>query len=59
MSNSPTIVYFGQSTVEQAITNWFHKNGINEVTRDGLIDMVSTNEDDFFQMVCDYIEKNG
>lgn len=59
ISSSPTINYFGMATVEQAIASYFAKNGLSEDVRDRLTTMVSESEDDFFQMVCDFIEKKS
>ena len=59
MSNSATIEYFGMATTEQAIAAYFAKNGLTESARDHLVTIVSESEDDFFQMVCDFIEKNS
>ena len=59
MSNSATIEYFGKETVEQAVANYFAQHGLSEDTRDDLMSMAVNSEDDFFQMVCDFIEKNG
>ena len=57
MKGSPTIAYFGIQTVEKAIANYFEKHGKTEDVRDDLMLMAVQHEDDFFQMVCDFIEK--
>ena len=59
MSNSPTIEYFGKDTVEMAITDYFETHGITERTRDNLMMLAINSEDDFFQMVCNFIENKG
>lgn len=57
MSDSATIAYFGRPLVEQAVANYFATHGTNEKIRDELAYMAIHDEDDFFQMVCDFIEK--
>jgi hypothetical protein len=57
MSNSATIKYFGKATVEKAVANYFATYGTNEDVREDLMFMAVNFEDDFFQMVCDFIEK--
>ena len=57
MKKSPTVTYFGKDTVERAIADYFAKHGMNEDVRDDLMLMATQHEDDFFQMVCDFIEK--
>lgn len=57
MTNSATIEYFGRATVESAVADFFAKNGLTEDVRDRLMIMAVNSEDDFFQMVCDFIEK--
>jgi hypothetical protein len=59
MSNSATIEYFGMPTVEQAIANYFAKHGVTEDVRDYLMVLEVEKPDDFFQLVCDFIEKKG
>ena len=59
MTQSATIGYFGRAKVEEAVANYFAQHGLNEDVRDNLMEMVINSEDDFFQMVCDFIEKNG
>lgn len=54
---SATIEYFGIQTVEQAIAAYFAKQGLTEEVRDDLMLMAVQREDDFFQLVCDFIEK--
>ena len=58
MSDSVTIEYFGRATVEMALANHFAKHGANEKVRDDLAYMAIHDEDNFFQMVCDFVEKN-
>lgn len=57
MTKSPAIGYFGIQTVEQAIANYFAKHGVTEDVRDYLMVLEAEKPDDFFQMVCDFIEK--
>jgi hypothetical protein len=57
MTDSATIEYFGRATVEAAVADFFAKNGLTEDVRDLLMVMAVNSEDDFFQMVCDFIEK--
>ena len=57
MTKSNTIAYFGMDTVERAIAAYFMKHGVTEEVRDRLMIMAVNSEDDFFQMVCDFIEK--
>lgn len=57
MTNSATIEYFGRPTVEAAVADFFAKNGLTEDVRDDLMAMAVNDEDNFFQMVCDFIEK--
>jgi hypothetical protein len=57
MTKSPVIGYFGIDTVERAIASYFSKHGITEDVRDYLMVLEAEKPDDFFQMVCDFIEK--
>lgn len=57
MSN-PTAEYFGVHTVEKAVANFFAKHGVTEDVRDYLMVLEYEKPDDFFQMVCDFVEKN-
>jgi len=51
-----TVEYFGVNVVERAIANYFCTHGVTEEVRDRLMEMTS-DQDQFFQMVCDFIEK--
>lgn len=57
MSNSPTVEYFGKATVEQAVAHYFATYGTSEDVREDLMFMAVNAPDDFFQIVCDFIEK--
>lgn len=59
MSQSNTIAYFGMETVEQAVANYFAMHGVNEEVRDRLMEMEANNEDEFFNMVESFVEKNA
>lgn len=59
MTKSNTIAYFGMDTVERAIAAYFMKHGVNEEVRERLMSMESADEEEFFDMVCDFVEKNG
>lgn len=59
MSNSATIEYFGRPTVEAAVADFFVKNGLTEDEMRELMAMVVNDEDNFFQMVCNFIENKG
>ncbi len=59
MNKSNTISYFGMETVERAIANYFAKHGCTEEVRDKLMTMESNDEEDFFQMVEDFVENNA
>jgi len=59
MSDSATVEYFGKATVEMAVANYFATHGMNEDVREDLMFMAVNSEDDFFQMVCDFVEKNS
>ena len=54
-----TVVYFGKSTVERAIADYLAKHGVSQKTQNKLVVMATADEDNFFQMVCDFVEKNG
>ena len=54
-----TIAYFGANTVEQAIADYFARHGLTEEVRDDLMLMAVRKEDDFFQMVDDFIMKRN
>jgi hypothetical protein len=54
---SHTVQYFGMDTVECAIAHYFMKHGITEKVRDDLMRMEVEDGDAFFEMVCNYIEK--
>lgn len=54
-----TIAYFGEAIVEQAVTDYFARNGLTESVRDDLMVMAVDREDDFFQMIDDYIMKRN
>lgn len=51
-----TIEYFGNAIVERAIAYYFMKHGVTEEVRDRLMDMEENDEDEFFQMVSDFVE---
>jgi hypothetical protein len=55
--SSLVIGYFGRDTVERAIASYFAKHGITEDVRDYLMVLEDEKPDDFFQLVCDFIEK--
>jgi hypothetical protein len=55
--SSPVIGYFGRDTVQRAIAEYFSKHGITEDVRDYLMVLEDEKPDDFFQLVCDFIEK--
>lgn len=57
MTKSPVIGYFGIDTVQQAIAEYFSKHGVTEDVRDYLMTIEAEKPDEFFQMVCDFIEK--
>ena len=54
---SNTIEYFGMETVEKAIASYFAKHGVTEEVRDRLMVMESKDEEEFFDMVSDFVEK--
>ena len=57
MNKSPVIEYFGRDTVQRAIAEYFAKHGVTEDVRDYLMVLEDEKPVDFFQMVCDFIEK--
>lgn len=57
MISSITVAYFGKQTVERAVANYFVNKGVTENVREELMLMAINNQDDFFQMVCDFVEK--
>ena len=57
MTVSPVIGYFGKDTVQRAIAEYFAKHGVTEDIRDYLMVLEDEKPDDFFQLVCDFIEK--
>lgn len=57
MTKSNTIAYFGMDTVERAIAAYFMKHGVTEEVRDRLMDMEDADEEEFFNMVCEFVEK--
>jgi hypothetical protein len=56
MKPNHTVEYFGIDVVERAIANYFYTHGVTEKVRDHLLKMTG-DQDQFFQMVCDFIEK--
>ena len=56
---SNTIEYFGNDVVERAIAYYFAQNGVTEEVRDRLMNMEEDDEDDFFQLVSDFVENHG
>ena len=56
---SATIGYFGNTTVEQAVADYFARNGLTREVRDDLMLMAAQKEDDFFQMIDDFIMKKN
>jgi DNA-binding protein Fis len=54
---SHTVQYFGMDTVERAIAAYFMKHGVTEQIRDYLMTLEAEDGDAFFEMVCNYIEK--
>jgi hypothetical protein len=56
METNYTVEYFGVNVVERAIANYFCMHGVTEEVRDRLMEMTG-DPDQFFQMVCDFIEK--
>jgi hypothetical protein len=44
-------------TVERAIAAYFMKHGVTEQVRDYLMTLEAEDGDAFFEMVCNYIEK--
>jgi hypothetical protein len=57
MTDSATIEYFGMTTVEKAVANYFAMHGVTEEVRDQLMIMEAEDGDAFFEMVSNYIEK--
>lgn len=57
MVETPTMSYFGRPIVEKAVADYFSRNGLTEEIRDNLMLMAVHHEDDFFQMVDDFIMK--
>lgn len=55
---SPTMQYFGNTTVEAAVADYFKRMGLTEDVRDDLMLMAINKEDDFFQMVDDFVFNN-
>lgn len=51
----PIIEYFGMGTVERAIADHFNVYGLSEQARDELMEMSTTKQDDFFEMVSNYV----
>lgn len=51
------IDYFGQDTVEAAIEDYFNKRGLTPVVRDELITIAKFYEDQFFEIVSDFVCK--
>ena len=49
--------YFGRDTVERAVAAYFAKHGVTEDVRDYLMVLEDEKPDDFFQIICDFIEK--
>ena len=58
MAKSPTIEYFGIEIVEEAISDYFAREGLTEVARDELMTLALNNEDEFFQIVEDFVMRN-
>ena len=56
--SSLTIAYFGLKVVEEAISDYFTRNGLNENVCEELKLIAETNEDDFFQMVDNFVMRN-
>ena len=54
-SNCPVISYFGIGTVERAIADHFNVYGLTEQARDELVVISTTKQDDFFEMVSNYV----
>ena len=59
MPNTATVTYLGRQTVERAIAAYFAEHGTTETVRDELMVMAIQKEDDFFQMIDDFIMKTG
>jgi hypothetical protein len=54
---SPVIKYFGQDLVQRAVAEYFARHGVSEDVREYLMVLEAEKPDDFFQLVCDFIEK--
>jgi len=59
MNNSATIEYFGKDAVERAVAAFFGQHGLNEDVRETLMFLAVHREDDFFQIVEDYLERKS
>lgn len=57
--SSKTIEYFGYDTVSRAVANYFMQHGVYEQVRDRLIEMETQDSDEFFEMVSEFVEKQG
>lgn len=57
-NTTATMDYFGKDTVEAAVTDYFKRMGLSEDVRDDLMLMAINKEDDFFQMVDDFVFNN-
>jgi hypothetical protein len=57
MTKSSTIEYFGMETVEKAVANYFAQHGVTEEVRDRLMQMEFEDQEEFFQLVSDFVEK--
>ena len=59
MKRSPIMTYFGANTVEAAISDYFKRHGLTEDNRDNLMYIAVHMEDDFFQIVEDFVMKTN
>jgi hypothetical protein len=59
MTHSSVVTYFGLKTVESAIEDYFYRHGLSEHVRDELMVMSVHKEDDFFEMVCNFVENTN
>ena len=59
MDSTYTLSYFGTETVVLAVKDYFDKHGLTEDVRDELMLMAVQRQDDFFQLVSDFVEKTG
>lgn len=59
MSGETTIAYFGQKTVEAAIKDYLEARGATPVARDELITISRYMEDEFFEIVSDFVMRRG